>query len=68
MLHFAGGADMALPPGNYWAPVDKSTACMVILEEYDMSIIGNFQQQNMHLLFDVGGGRFSFQKADCSTL
>ena len=33
-----------------------------------MSIIGNFQQQNMHLLFDVGEGRFSFQKADCSTL
>ncbi|RLN30137.1 aspartic proteinase nepenthesin-1-like [Panicum miliaceum] len=68
VLHFGGGADMALPPGNYWAPVDKSTACMAILEAYDQSIIGNFQQQNMHLLFDVGGGRFSFQTADCSTL
>ena len=68
MLHFAGGADMALPPGNYWAPVDKSTACMAILQDYGISIIGNFQQQNMHLLFDVGEGRFSFQTADCSTL
>ncbi|PAN21584.1 hypothetical protein PAHAL_3G478300 [Panicum hallii] len=68
VLHFGGGADMALPPGNYWAPVDKSTACMAILEGYEQSIIGNFQQQNMHLLFDVAGGRFSFQTADCSTL
>ncbi|CAL4940890.1 unnamed protein product [Urochloa decumbens] len=68
VFHFSGGADMALPPENYWAPADKATACMAILDGYDQSIIGNFQQQNMHLLFDVAGGRFSFQKADCSTL
>ncbi|CAL4924085.1 unnamed protein product [Urochloa decumbens] len=69
VFHFSGGADMALPPENYWAPADKTTtACMAILDGYDQSIIGNFQQQNMHLLFDVARGRFSFQKADCSTL
>ncbi|CAN6288628.1 unnamed protein product [Urochloa humidicola] len=68
VFHFSGGADMALPPENYWLPADKTTSCMAILDGYDQSIIGNFQQQNMHLLFDVAGGRFSFQKADCSTL
>jgi hypothetical protein len=68
VLHFSGGADMALPPENYWAPTDKSTACMVIFEASDTSIIGNFQQQNMHLLFDIGKGQLSFQTADCSTL
>ncbi|OEL36229.1 Aspartic proteinase nepenthesin-1 [Dichanthelium oligosanthes] len=68
VFHFSGGADMVVPPGNYWAPLDKSTACMAIGYGGYRSIIGNFQQQNMHLLFDVGGGRLSFQNADCSTL
>ncbi|CAN6319003.1 unnamed protein product [Urochloa humidicola] len=69
VFHFSGGADMAVPPENYWFPVDKTTtSCMVILYGFDQSVIGNFQQQNMHLLFDVAGGRFSFQKADCTTL
>ena len=68
VLHFSGGADMALPPENYWAPLEKSTACMAIVRGYLQSIIGNFQQQNMHILFDVGGGRLSFQNADCSTI
>nr|CAB3466319.1 unnamed protein product [Digitaria exilis] len=54
VFHFAGGADMAVPPENYWAPVDKSTACLAIVHGYDQNIIGNFQQQNLHLLFDVG--------------
>ncbi|RCV07301.1 hypothetical protein SETIT_1G232800v2 [Setaria italica] len=68
VFHFSGGADMALPPENYWAPIDKSTACMAIMEAFDISIIGNFQQQNMHLLFDIGKGQLSFQTANCSTL
>ncbi|CAL5020911.1 unnamed protein product [Urochloa decumbens] len=68
VLHFSGGADMTLHPENYWAPLDKSTACLAIFEGFDQSIIGNFQQQNMHLLFDVGEGRLSFQTADCSTV
>nr|CAB3466320.1 unnamed protein product [Digitaria exilis] len=68
VFHVAGGADMVVPPENYWAPVDKSTACLAILDGFDQNIIGNFQQQNLHLLFDVGGGKFYFQTADCSTL
>lgn len=68
VFHFSGGADMALPPENYWAPIDKSTACMAIFEAFEISIIGNFQQQNMHLLFDIGKGQLSFQTANCSTL
>ncbi|KAF0888898.1 hypothetical protein E2562_020126 [Oryza meyeriana var. granulata] len=69
VFHFRGGADMALPPENYWAPVDKATACMVIAAggRY-RSVIGNFQQQNMHVLYDLANGEFSFQAADCSAL
>nr|AJC64141.1 aspartic proteinase nepenthesin-1-like protein [Thinopyrum intermedium] len=67
VFHFSG-ADMTVPPRNYWAPVDKSTACMMIFSSTDSSTIGNFQQQNMHLLYDVARGTLSFQTADCSAL
>ncbi|VAI27947.1 unnamed protein product [Triticum turgidum subsp. durum] len=32
------------------------------------SVIGNFQQQDLHLLYDIGKGELSFQTADCSVL
>lgn len=68
VFHFGGGADMAVPAASYWAPVDKAAACMMILEGGYDSIIGNFQQQDMHLLYDLRRGRFSFQTADCTML
>ncbi|KAL6623508.1 hypothetical protein ACP70R_033387 [Stipagrostis hirtigluma subsp. patula] len=68
VFHFGGGADMVVPPESYWAPLDESTACMVIADGGDQTLIGNFQQQNMHVLYDVAGGRLSFQATDCSKL
>lgn len=60
---------MALPPVNYWMRVDNFTACMAIDRSNNtMSTIGNFQQQNMHLLYDLDQGQFSFQLATCSKL
>ncbi|XP_051210551.1 aspartic proteinase nepenthesin-1-like [Lolium perenne] len=68
VLHFSGGADMVLPPENYWAPLDGSTSCMVMENSSGMSIIGNFQLQNVHLLYDLAKDELSFQTADCSSL
>lgn len=68
VFHFGGGADMAVPPESYWAPMDKSAACMVIFEGGGESTIGNYQQQNMHFLYDLHRGELSFQTADCSKL
>ncbi|KAM3336662.1 hypothetical protein ACQJBY_030593 [Aegilops geniculata] len=68
VLHFSGGADMVLPPENYWVPLDSSTSCMVMDTSNDMSIIGNFQLQNIHLLYDLVKDELSFQTADCSKL
>jgi hypothetical protein len=68
VLHFSGGADMVLPPENYWAPLDSSTSCMVMENSSGMSIIGNFQLQNIHLLYDLAKDELSFQTADCSSL
>uniref|UniRef100_A0A0D9Y0X4 Peptidase A1 domain-containing protein n=1 Tax=Leersia perrieri TaxID=77586 RepID=A0A0D9Y0X4_9ORYZ len=70
VFHFRGGADMVLPPENYWAPVDKAaaTACLAIVGAGYRSVIGNFQQQNMHVLYDLANAEFSFQPADCTAL
>ncbi|XP_047094842.1 aspartic proteinase nepenthesin-1-like [Lolium rigidum] len=68
VLHFNGGADMVLPPENYWAPLDNSTSCMVMDHSRGMSIIGNFQLQNKHMLYDLAKDELSFQTADCSSL
>jgi hypothetical protein len=68
VLHFSGGADMVLPPENYWAPLDNSTSCMVMEHSRGMSIIGNFQLQNKHMLYDLAKDELSFQTADCSSL
>ncbi|KAI5001301.1 hypothetical protein ZWY2020_025951 [Hordeum vulgare] len=68
VFHFSGGADMVLPPENYWVPLDDSTSCMVMETINGMSIIGNFQLQNMHLLYDLAKDELSFQTADCSSL
>ncbi|EMS56884.1 Aspartic proteinase nepenthesin-1 [Triticum urartu] len=68
VFHFSGGADMVLPPENYWVPLDNSTSCMVMHRSNDMSIIGNFQLQNIHLLYDLAKDELSFQTADCSSL
>ena len=59
---------MVLPPENYWVPLDDSMSCMVMHESSSVGIIGNFQLQNMHLLYDLTKEELSFQTADCSSL
>ncbi|KAM0889694.1 hypothetical protein ACQ4PT_027532 [Festuca glaucescens] len=68
VFHFSGGADMVLPRENYWVPLDNSTSCMVMDNTTGLSIIGNFQMQNKHLLYDLAKDELSFQTADCSSL
>ncbi|XP_062204774.1 aspartic proteinase nepenthesin-1-like [Phragmites australis] len=78
VLHFGGGGDVVVPPENYWGPVDRATECMLVfnaatrtnatLPMNETTIIGNYMQQNMHLLYDLGQGVLSFQPADCSSM
>uniref|UniRef100_A0ACD5T6R8 Uncharacterized protein n=1 Tax=Avena sativa TaxID=4498 RepID=A0ACD5T6R8_AVESA len=68
VFHFSGGADMVLPRENYWAPLDNSTSCMVMDHSGGFSIIGNFQLQNKHMLYDLAKNQLSFQTVDCSSL
>ncbi|PWZ03940.1 Aspartic proteinase nepenthesin-1 [Zea mays] len=76
-LHF-DGADMVLPADNYMMSLsdpdsDSSLWCLAMQNQTDtdgvvVSILGNYQQQNMHILYDVGKETLSFAPAKCSTL
>ncbi|TVU49682.1 hypothetical protein EJB05_01008, partial [Eragrostis curvula] len=79
VLHFGGGGgDVVVPPENYWVPWDAATACMVVfssaagpnatLPMNETTVIGNYMQQDMHMLYDLGNGVLSFQQADCSSV
>uniref|UniRef100_A0A0E0L1V5 Peptidase A1 domain-containing protein n=1 Tax=Oryza punctata TaxID=4537 RepID=A0A0E0L1V5_ORYPU len=81
VLRFDGGGggsrDLVIPPENFWARVDASTWCMVVvssargnatLPTNETTIIGNFMQQDMHVLYDLANGVLSFQPANCSAV
>ncbi|RWW08923.1 hypothetical protein GW17_00027611 [Ensete ventricosum] len=68
-FHFSG-ADMVLPMPNYMV-VDTEAGVMCLAmkpSSVPMSIFGNFQQQNMHILYDVAGKTLSFAPAECHKL
>ncbi|EAZ40112.1 aspartic proteinase nepenthesin-2 [Oryza sativa Japonica Group] len=76
-LRFAGGAKYNVPVQNYFAGVEADSqgrvtvACLLVLPATDdlpISIIGNLMQMDMHLLYDIDGGMFSFAPADCAKL
>ncbi|RCV27119.1 hypothetical protein SETIT_5G299400v2 [Setaria italica] len=71
VLHFAGGANMALPPANYLVPVeggDRRTYFCLGLQAADdgLNVLGNVQQQGFRVVFDVERGRIGFGPNGCS--
>uniref|UniRef100_A0A0E0JNC6 Peptidase A1 domain-containing protein n=1 Tax=Oryza punctata TaxID=4537 RepID=A0A0E0JNC6_ORYPU len=74
VLHFAGGADMALPPENYFLPMDggrrraSSYRCLGFEAADDgLSVIGNVQQQGFRVVFDVEKERIGFAPNGCTS-
>ncbi|CAO1941774.1 unnamed protein product [Urochloa humidicola] len=67
-LHF-DGADMVLPVDNYMVSV-SGLWCLAMLNQSSglPSILGNYQQQNLHILYDVRHETLSFAPAKCSML
>ncbi|XP_062204143.1 aspartyl protease family protein 2-like [Phragmites australis] len=66
-MHFAGGAEAALPPENYLIPVDSTgTFCFAFAgTDGGVSIIGNIQQQGFRVVFDGDGQRVGFAPKGC---
>uniref|UniRef100_A0A0E0F3U3 Peptidase A1 domain-containing protein n=1 Tax=Oryza meridionalis TaxID=40149 RepID=A0A0E0F3U3_9ORYZ len=71
VLHFDGGADMALPTANYMLEVGArrdGVSCWGVQRSpaAGTSIIGNIMQMNFHIRYDVDRSMLSFLPANCS--
>ncbi|KAK3226974.1 hypothetical protein Dsin_006836 [Dipteronia sinensis] len=74
-LQFKGGAKMGLPLQNYFAFIDdKDVICLMVATDNGAGpplsvgpaiILGNFQQQNFYVEFDLANQRFGFAKQTC---
>lgn len=68
VFHF-DGADLDLPAENYMVLDSGSGAlCLTVMGSRGLSIIGNFQQQNFQLVYDVGENTLSFAPVQCNKL
>ena len=70
VLHFEG-ATLDLPRENYMFEFEDaggSVTCLAINAGDDLTIIGNYQQQNLHVLYDLVGNMLSFVPAQCNRL
>ncbi|XP_052174364.1 probable aspartyl protease At4g16563 [Diospyros lotus] len=76
VFHFKGGAEMALPAADYFSIVDGLGAvCLTIVTDDDPDapelaggpsiILGNYQQQNIYLEYDLEKERLGFRKQIC---
>lgn len=68
ILHFEG-ANMTLPMDNYMI-VDSNNGlfCLAMIGVTGGSILGNYQQKNIHILYNLVGGMLSFVPAKCSEM
>ncbi|XP_057778346.1 probable aspartyl protease At4g16563 [Salvia miltiorrhiza] len=73
-FHFKGGAKMALPLADYFSFVDESVICITIVSSSGMEdgigpgpaiILGNYQQQNFYLEYDLENERLGFRSQRC---
>lgn len=66
-FHFKG-ADYVLPKQNYLFQDTSGLVCLAMLPSSGLSIFGNFQQQNVHILYDLEKSMLSFAPTVCDTL
>lgn len=68
-LLFADGAVWDFPAENYFIRLDpKGVMCLAVLgtPRSALSIIGNYQQQNFHVLYDLQNNRLGFAPRRCA--
>ncbi|XP_057873965.1 aspartic proteinase nepenthesin-2-like [Cryptomeria japonica] len=69
-FNFKGGADYEVGAENLFIEID-GLWCLAFLGssgDISISILGNIQQQNIHILYDNGHNTLSFKPTDCSSL
>ncbi|XP_044321825.1 aspartic proteinase nepenthesin-1 [Triticum aestivum] len=65
------GADWDLPRENYVTEDHESGQVCVVVStsgQRDMTLIGNFQQQNTHIVYDLAAGKLLLVPAQCDKL
>ncbi|KAK1603683.1 hypothetical protein QYE76_027356 [Lolium multiflorum] len=64
------GADWELPRGNYLFEDHAARVMCLVLDAApgDQTVIGNYQQQNTHVVYDLGNDVLSFAPARCDEL
>ncbi|KAK4716524.1 hypothetical protein R3W88_014862 [Solanum pinnatisectum] len=68
-ITFSDGAVWNFPVENYFIKLDpEDIVCLAILGTPNsaMSIIGNYQQQNFHILYDTKRSRLGYAPAKCA--
>eukprot|EP00249_Psilotum_nudum_P014910 c25063_g1_i1 orf=356-1729(-) len=65
-FHF-DGADLNLPPENYFIDF-QGLFCLAIGSSSDVSILGNIQQQNYQIVYNLTNKKLSFTRTKCDLL
>ncbi|XP_047336330.1 aspartyl protease family protein 2-like [Impatiens glandulifera] len=69
-INFSDGAVWNFPVENYFVKLEpEEVVCLAILgttTHSSMSIIGNYQQQNFHVLYDTKNSRLGFAPTRCA--
>ena len=77
IFHFAGGAEYVLPPeksfifisGAGAADDEQELVCLAFNSSGSgFSVLGNFQQQNFHIVYDLDDNNLSFAPTNCASL
>lgn len=65
---FADGAVWDFPVENYFIQIESDVVCLAILgtPRSALSIIGNYQQQNFHILYDMKKSRLGYAPMKCA--
>ncbi|XP_057873485.2 aspartic proteinase nepenthesin-2-like [Cryptomeria japonica] len=68
-FNFQGGVDYELPVDNLFIQLPGNLLCLAMNESGDaLSILGNIQQQNFHILYDNAQNSLSFKPTKCDSL
>ncbi|GAU12325.1 hypothetical protein TSUD_252760 [Trifolium subterraneum] len=65
---FSDGAMWDFPVENYFIQIEPDVVCLAILgtPKSALSIIGNYQQQNFHILYDMKKSRLGYAPMKCA--
>lgn len=64
------GAHLRLPTSNTFVSVEENITCLAFVsaEEFPIAILGNIQQQNFDIVYDLENKRIGFTPADCASM